>query len=124
MVEIVNMIQWKCALTMTAMVKPSAQIQPFQVSKGTKYALFQSSVIVLKPVVFLAIAVVRDSPVLDIYGSRHEYHDWRNMHLKASLFDHHYSLHHITSVFVPFFFSYSPRAPEGFGLLDTVIIYK
>ncbi len=24
------------------------------------------------------------------------------MHLKASLFDHHHSLHHITSVFVPF----------------------
>ncbi len=29
------------------------------------------------------------------------------MHLRASLFDHHHSLHHITSVFVPFsFFSY------------------
>ncbi len=36
MVEIVNMSQmldvlWKCALTMTAMVKSSAQIEPFQV---------------------------------------------------------------------------------------------
>ncbi len=36
MVEIVNMSQmldvlWKCALTMTAMVKSSAQIKPFQV---------------------------------------------------------------------------------------------
>ncbi len=28
------------------------------------------------------------------------------MHLKASLFDHHNLLHHTTSVFVPFFFSY------------------
>ncbi len=36
MVEIVNMSQWKCALTMTAMVKPSAQIEPLQVSKGSE----------------------------------------------------------------------------------------
>ncbi len=33
MVEIMNMRQWKCTLTMTAMVKSSAQIEPFQVSK-------------------------------------------------------------------------------------------
>ncbi len=41
MVEIANMSQmlnvlWKCALTMTAMVKSSAQIEPFQVSKGNE----------------------------------------------------------------------------------------
>ncbi len=36
MVEIVNMSQWKCALMMTAMVNPSAQIEPFQVSKGNE----------------------------------------------------------------------------------------
>ncbi len=41
MVEIVNVRQmldvlWKCALTMTAMVKPSAQIEPCQVSKGNE----------------------------------------------------------------------------------------
>ncbi len=36
MVEIVNMSQWKCALTMTAMVKSSAQIEPFQVTKGNE----------------------------------------------------------------------------------------
>ncbi len=36
MVEIVNMSQWKCALTMTAMVKTSAQSEPFQVSKGNE----------------------------------------------------------------------------------------
>ncbi len=40
-VEIANMSQmlnvlWKCALTMTAMVKSSAQIEPFYVSKGNK----------------------------------------------------------------------------------------
>ncbi len=35
MVEIVNMSQGKYAL-MTAMVKPSAQIEPFQVSKGNE----------------------------------------------------------------------------------------
>ncbi len=35
-IEIVNMSQWKCALMMTAMVKPSAQIEPFQVSKGNE----------------------------------------------------------------------------------------
>ncbi len=39
MVEIVNMSQildvlWKYTLTMTAMVKSSAQTEPFQVSKG------------------------------------------------------------------------------------------
>lgn len=41
MVEIVNMRQmlnvlWKCALTMTAMVKSSAQTEPFYVSKGNE----------------------------------------------------------------------------------------
>ncbi len=35
MVEIANMRQWKC-LTMTAMVKSSVQIEPFQVSKGSE----------------------------------------------------------------------------------------
>ncbi len=39
MVEIANMSQWKCALTMTAMVKLSAQIEIFQVSKGNKISL-------------------------------------------------------------------------------------
>ncbi len=50
MVEIVNMSQkldvlWKCALTMTAMVKSSAQTEPFQVSKGNKicFILFFSN---------------------------------------------------------------------------------
>ncbi len=36
MLEIVNMSQWKCALMMTAMVKTSAQIEPFRVSKGNE----------------------------------------------------------------------------------------
>ncbi len=36
MLEIVNMSQWKCALMMTAMVKTSAQIESFQVSKGNE----------------------------------------------------------------------------------------
>ncbi len=53
MVEIVNMSQmlnvlWKCSLTMTAMVKSSAQIEPFTFQKVRKYALLYSSVIVLK----------------------------------------------------------------------------
>ncbi len=41
MVEIVNVRQmldvlWKCAQTMTAMVKPSAQIKPFHVLKDNE----------------------------------------------------------------------------------------
>ncbi len=47
-VGIANTSQWKCALTMTAMVKPYSQIEHFQVSKVTKYALFYYSVLVLK----------------------------------------------------------------------------
>ncbi len=39
MVEIANMSQWKRALTMTAMVKLSDQIEIFQVSKGNKISL-------------------------------------------------------------------------------------
>ncbi len=55
---------WKCALTMTAMVKSKFQ-------KVTKYAIFYSSVIVLKiSREIFAIAAVRDSSVLDIYRSR------------------------------------------------------
>ncbi len=54
------------------MVKSSAQIEPFQVSKGNEICLFYSSVIVLKIsrvylYFYFAIAAVRDSPVLDMY---------------------------------------------------------
>ncbi len=38
------------------------------------------------------------------------------MHLKASLFDHHHSLHHITSFSVLFFFSYPPLPLGTIGL--------
>ncbi len=39
------MSQWKCALMMTVMVKPSAQIEPLQVSKGNEicFILFLNS---------------------------------------------------------------------------------
>ncbi len=114
MVEIVNMSQWKCALTMTAMVKHLLKLNPSKFQKVTKYALFYSSVIVLKILRFLsfyfAIAAVRDSPVLDISKDTNIMIDETFMHLKASLFDD--------------YTSGQPRAPEGFGLLDTVIIYK
>ncbi len=50
-----------------AMVKSSAQINPFKFQKVTKYALFYYSVIVLKiSREFFAIAAVRDPSVLDI----------------------------------------------------------
>ncbi len=67
MVEIAS----KCALMMTAMVKPSAQIEPFQVSKGNEICFFFIfSVIFLKKRFFILLfAAVRDLPVLDIYGS-------------------------------------------------------
>ncbi len=52
---------------MTAMVKSSAQIKPSQFQQVTKYALFYSSVIVLKiSRELFAIAGVRDPSVLDI----------------------------------------------------------
>ncbi len=41
-------VLWKCALTMTAMVQSSAQLNPSKFQKVTKYALFYSSVMVLK----------------------------------------------------------------------------
>ncbi len=53
MVEIVNMSQkldvlWKCALTMTAMENHLLKLNPSKFQMVTKYALFYSSVIVLK----------------------------------------------------------------------------
>ncbi len=66
------MSQWKCALTMTDLVKSSAQIEPFQVSKANKicFILFLSNCPQnIKSLIFLAIAAVRDSPVLDMYRS-------------------------------------------------------
>ncbi len=58
---------WKCALTMTAMVQSSAQMEPSKFQKVTKYALFYSSVIVLKILrEFFAIATVRDPSMLVI----------------------------------------------------------
>ncbi len=78
MVEIVNVRQmldvlWKCAQTMTAMVKPSAQIKPFHVSTNNEicFILFfcnclKTSVVILYFFFFFfAIAAVRDSPVLN-----------------------------------------------------------
>ncbi len=127
MVEIVNMSQWKCALIMTAMVKPYAQIEPFQVSKGKEICFIKkNSVIVLKKkCLFFVIAAVRDSPVLDILiwvsKNTNIMIGETFMHLKASLFDYQHSLHHITSVFVPFFFSYPPpgtRGLQSFGHSD------
>ncbi len=41
-------VLWKCALKMTAMVQSAAQIEPSKFKKLMKYALFYSSVIVLK----------------------------------------------------------------------------
>ncbi len=76
MVEIMNMSQWKSALTMTAMVKPYTQIEPFHVLKGNEICFILFSVIVLKIsreflilfiYLFFAIAAVRDLPVLDMY---------------------------------------------------------
>ncbi len=86
-------------------------MNPSKFQKVMKYALFYSNVIVLKKKYLLlcVIAVVRDLPVLEIYGSHTNIMIGETfMHLKASLFDHHHSLglHHITPVFVPFFFSY------------------
>ncbi len=66
MSQMLNVL-WKCALTMTAMVKSSAQLNPSKFQKVTKYALFYSSVIVLKiSREICAIAAVRDPSVLDI----------------------------------------------------------
>ncbi len=48
MVEIANMSQWKCNDSWRWQWWPSAQIEPFQVSNLTKYAIFYSFVIVLK----------------------------------------------------------------------------
>ncbi len=59
MVEIANMSQWKW-LTMIVMVKTSAKIEPFQVSKGNEICF-----IVFVFYYYFAIAAVRDSPVLD-----------------------------------------------------------
>ncbi len=59
---------WKCALTMKAMVKTSAQIEPFQVSKGNEicFILFFCNLsLKYQEFLFCAIAAVRDSPVLD-----------------------------------------------------------
>ncbi len=76
MVEIMNMSQWKSALTMTAMVKRYTQIEPFHVLKGNEICFILFSVIVLKIsreflivfiYLFFAIATVRDLPVLDMY---------------------------------------------------------
>ncbi len=70
MVEIVNVRQmldalWKCALTMTAMVKPSAQIEPCQVSKGNEIFFILFFCNCQDFFFFFAIAAVRDLPVLD-----------------------------------------------------------
>ncbi len=62
------MSQWKC-LTMTAMVKSSAQIEPFQVSKGNEICFmlfFCNCPQNIKSFLYFFIAV-RDSPALDMY---------------------------------------------------------
>ncbi len=57
-------VLWKCALTM---VQSSAEIEPFEVSKGNEICLCYSSVIGLKiSREFFAIAAVRDPSMLDI----------------------------------------------------------
>ncbi len=54
----------------TAMVKSSAQIEPFQDSKGNEICFicfFCNCPQNIKSFFYLAIAAVRDSPVLDMY---------------------------------------------------------
>ncbi len=70
MVEIVNISQWKC--DDSYMVKPSAKIEPLQVSKDNEicFILFFSNCPQnIKSFIFLAIAEVRDLPVLDMNRS-------------------------------------------------------
>ncbi len=70
MEEIANMSQWKCALTMTAMVEPSAQIEPFHVLKDNEICFilfFCNCPQHIKSVFFCAIAAVRFSLLLDMY---------------------------------------------------------
>ncbi len=105
MVEIVNMSQWNCALTVTAMVKPSAKIEPFQFQKGNEICciLFfcncpQNLFFLLLQQRFAPAGYIRASKDTNIMIGE------TFMHLRASLFDRNHSLHHITSVFVPFFF--------------------
>ncbi len=40
LLRMIVLSQWKCALTMKAMVKTSAQIEPFQDSKGNEICFF------------------------------------------------------------------------------------
>ncbi len=132
MVEIANMSQWKCALMMTAMVEPSAQIEPFHVSKDNEicFILFFCNCpqhiksvffVLLQQLDFrscwICIRVSKDTNIM--IGETF-------MHLKAHLFDHNHSLHYITLPLALSRFSslIPPQEPEGFGLLDTVIIYK
>ncbi len=63
--------QWK-RLTMTAMVKSSAQIEPFRVSKGDEICLFYSFVIVLKISRFFFILLLQK---LEIWRTGYVYTD-------------------------------------------------
>ncbi len=72
MVEIVNMSQWKCALIMTAMVKPYAQIEPSQVSKGKEicFIKFFSVIVLKKKCLFLLLQQLEIRPCwIYLYGS-------------------------------------------------------